>query len=114
MINAKQEFLNATSGDKVIAADLSFGNWDDVRTFILYRNYTQEEYDKLLAFLDVEYDNGYGSQNLHGTIWCADEVWIERGEYDGSEWYVRLQYPKDFLPIDKNRDRVAKLKRIIK
>ena len=40
-----------------------------------------------LATLDFEYDNGYGSQELFGEIIFKDGSWLERGEYDGSEWW---------------------------
>ena len=42
---------------------------------------------KQMEILDFEYDNGYGGQVLHGTIWMDDDTWVDRGEYDGSEWW---------------------------
>jgi len=40
-----------------------------------------------LALLDREYDDGFGGQELDGTIVFKDGTWLERGEYDGSEWW---------------------------
>jgi hypothetical protein len=43
--------------------------------------------------LDFEYDNGYGGQELYGTVWLVDETWLSRGEYDGSEWWEHNVLP---------------------
>ena len=40
-----------------------------------------------IARLDFEYDNGYGGQELFGTVVFKDGSWLDRGEYDGSEWW---------------------------
>jgi hypothetical protein len=48
-----------------------------------------------VALADKEYDDGYGSpkvcQDLQvvGTDW-----WLERHEYDGSEWWELKEHPK--------------------
>jgi hypothetical protein len=44
--------------------------------------------------LDFNYDNGYGGQELYGTIWYVDGTWSERGEYDGSEWWDYREVPE--------------------
>lgn len=50
---------------------------------------------KFLEKLDFKYDDGFGGQELFGTVWLNDnESWLERGEYDGSEWWVLKQLPK--------------------
>lgn len=45
------------------------------------------------------YNGGYGSQELYGIIWFKDGSWLERGEYDGSEWWEYKTTPEipDFL-----------------
>lgn len=99
MRNAKQEFLNTTAKFKVICAQIKImrnyydENKEDINA-ILPVDFTDEEYEKFLQDIDVEYDNGYGIQQLSGTIWCKDGVWIERGEYDGSEWWSVYSYPQ--------------------
>lgn len=95
--NAKQEFLNITKDYKIIAVNISFGeqSWNDnSEIFKLKPLYTQDEYDELLNFLDREYDAGYGGQELFGVIYCEDGVWMQRGEYDGSEWWDIFKYPE--------------------
>lgn len=56
--------------------------------------YTKADYDLFIKMLDVEYDDGYGGQELFGTIWLKDGTWMDRGEYDGSEWWEHQTCPK--------------------
>ena len=49
--------------------------------------------NEVLPKLDFEYNNGYGGQELTGTIWYADGTWSERGEYDGAEWWEYKRCP---------------------
>jgi hypothetical protein len=44
--------------------------------------------------LDFEYDQGFGAQHLHGTVWLTNHRWLTRGEYDGSEWWDLHVYPE--------------------
>jgi hypothetical protein len=44
--------------------------------------------------LDFSYNAGYGTQHLHGTVWLKDGTWLEREEYDGSEWWVYKKAPQ--------------------
>ena len=55
----------------------------------------------------MDYDSGYGSQQLFGTIWYKDGTWSTRGEYDGSEWWKYNscpELPKLLDRLDKVRD----------
>ena len=62
-------------------------------------DYTEEEYNKFKKQLDFNYDSGFGGQYLYGTIWMNDDkTWLERGEYDGSEWWNIKKLPE----INKN------------
>jgi hypothetical protein len=117
--NAKDEFLEATKNYKVIAAVISFGNnyyGGDKNEFKLNPLYTNEEYNDFLKFLNREYDAGYGGQELYGTIFCEDGVWMDRGEYDGSEWYDVHKYPDMIGHFDENKvlkyNRYNKLKHL--
>ena len=47
----------------------------------------------VLPRLEFDYHNGYGGQELEGTIWYSDDTWSERGEYDGSEWWEHRECP---------------------
>jgi hypothetical protein len=84
-----------------------------------YRSYknssTKDEWNEFLNKLDFEYDSGYGSQELFGTIWYEDGTWSDRGEYDGSEWYeyhMCPEVPSELKRIDRVRDN--KINEIIK
>ena len=41
----------------------------------------------------IDYDCGFGRQHIHGIIWLMDGTWLEREEYDGSEWWRHLECP---------------------
>jgi hypothetical protein len=118
IVNAKEEFLKITKDYKVIAANISFGDsWTvEEDRFKLKPLYTKKDYENFLHFLDREYDSGYGGQKLFGVIYCEDGVWIDRGEYDGSEWYNVHKYPslrESFDEVDVIKyERNKKLKRI--
>ena len=49
--------------------------------------YTTGTLEEILPLLDFDYDSGFGTQELFGTIWFADGSWADRYEYDGSEWW---------------------------
>lgn len=111
MANAKKELLERLEGARkhikkpfeVKAASIrtEYYQYDDTSNHILLREgYTQEEYDEFLEKLDFEYDSGYGSQHLFGTVWFNEpNIWMDRGEYDGSEWWEFNIYPEipDYL-----------------
>lgn len=63
---------------------------------VLPSNRTIEDEVKFLETLQsINYYSGYGIQELYGTIVFKDNSWLERGEYDGSEWWQRCQTPKE-------------------
>ena len=44
---------------------------------------------------DREYDDGYGGAEVNTHLIIAgDDWWLERGEYDGSEWWEFKTMPK--------------------
>ena len=48
----------------------------------------------------TNYDNGYGTMRFDGVITFKDSnVWYERNEYDGAEWWQRHKKPciEDYL-----------------
>ncbi len=116
-INAKDEFLYKLGKNKITGANISFGdhwydndNFKDDR-FVLKPLHSKEDYDNFLKFLDREYDNGYGSQDLFGIVLCEDGVWMQRNQYDGSEWWEVMKYPNirdvfdeiDVLKYERNK-----------
>ena len=74
--------------------------WDDNDNYvtptpiILKEGYTPTEFVEFMNKLDFEYDAGYGGQELFGTVWLTEDgTWLERGEYDGSEWWNYMKCP---------------------
>jgi hypothetical protein len=67
---------------------------ESFQKFKLKVNHTEEELESFLKSLDFEYDSGYGSQELFGTVWLEDGTWFTRGEYDGSEWWEYHKLPE--------------------
>ncbi len=98
-MNAKEEFIRVTKDFKVVCAEIDNNkSWYDAdeRTplHILKVGYSPEEYSKFLEAIDFKYDSGFGGQELFGTIWCENGIWLDRGEYDGSEWWDTHVYPE--------------------
>ena len=93
-MNAKLEFLNVTESNKLLCSTITISyDWNGGTTFNLKPGYTPEEYDLFINNLDFDYDDGFGSQHLFGTIWCDNGVWFDRHEYDGSEYWDFHKYP---------------------
>ncbi len=95
IMNAKEEFIYHTAGKIVKCATVQFDyDWcdedDEYDESVIYNlpvGYTPEEYEAFLQSIDRVYDNGYGGQELFGTIWYENGTWSDREEYDGSEWW---------------------------
>jgi hypothetical protein len=43
---------------------------------------------------DFDYDAGYGGTYVANLFVVGDDWWLERGEYDGSEWWEFKTLPK--------------------
>jgi hypothetical protein len=67
--------------------------YDTSVVIILNPNYSVNDYDNFLKAMNVEYNSGYGRQELYGYIWYNDGSWSERYEYDGSEWWEYKKCP---------------------
>jgi hypothetical protein len=51
--------------------------------------------DNFLTLADTNYDNGFGGTEIAGDLLVVGEDWwLERHEYDGSEWWEFKQIPK--------------------
>jgi len=45
---------------------------------------------------DIEYDDGYGGAEIaQDLLVVGSDFWLERHEYDGSEWWEFKQMPKE-------------------
>lgn len=99
MRNAKEEFLgmmktyNKTKYD-IKCANIYHGDniWcfkeeKEVGTHTLPVRHSTHDAEVFIDSLDFGYYSGYGGQELFGVVWFKDGTWLERGEYDGSEWW---------------------------
>ena len=99
-MNAKKELLDLLEevGTDVHCANVllhtRYVHGDESKEALLKVGYTLEEWYEFLDELDFDYDNGYGGQELFGTIWFTDGTYAVRGEYDGSEWWEHHKCPE--------------------
>ena len=100
MRNAREEFIkNVMSKGTVKCAGISCCG----TLILLEPDYSEDDFQTFLAALDLEYDSGYGSQELFGIVWMTDGTWFTRGEYDGAEWWEYHKCPE--IPADWTDDR---------
>jgi hypothetical protein len=98
--NAAEEFLEHTGDRQVLCATIYFGNptWACAEfaplEVNLPINFSEKQFTEFISKLDVNYDAGYGGQELFGTIWYTDDTWSSREEYDGSEWWNHNSVPE--------------------
>lgn len=51
-------------------------------------------WDNFKSIANIEYDAGYGSaQVAEDLLVVGKDFWLEREEYDGSEWWSYKEYP---------------------
>jgi hypothetical protein len=74
---------------RVVLVDTSF----DETKITLHDGHSLPAKVAFLQAIDIDYDNGYGSQWIQGTVWLSDGSWLERREYDGSEWWNHCTMP---------------------
>jgi len=91
-MNTKEELLAHIAGRKVIAMRVSKQIYRDPDIIVSYSE--GDDWAATLYRLDFDYDNGYGGQELYGTIWYSDGTWSDRGKYDGSEWWEHYSCPE--------------------
>ncbi len=103
MINARKEFEFALQKYKkqtgkqfhVVCAQVTFDDYNRKPCLAtLEVDYSAEDFFIFLDTLDFEYDSGFGEQKLFGTVWGMEGKWMERGEYDGREWWKFNKYPE--------------------
>jgi hypothetical protein len=94
-MNAKDEFINhlGCKYPKCAFIEHNPDFYGDSATYLLLVNFTAEQYSSFIESLDFGYNNGYGLQELYGTIWYKDGTWSDRWEYDGSEGWQHHSCP---------------------
>jgi hypothetical protein len=99
-MNAKKELLDLLEEVGTDIKCASIPHYDRYRlsspdrVVRLKVGYTPEEWHEFLSALDFDYDDGFGGQELFGTIWFTDGTYATRGEYDGSEWWEHHECPE--------------------
>lgn len=88
-----KEFVKSIAFAKIAYSD----DYGETSTSIeLHSNRTEQDERKFLETLAaIDYNEGYGSQELFGTIVFKNNTWLERAEYDGSEWWERRKLPTE-------------------
>ena len=62
-------------------------SFDDVKQVQVSEGYINKEWFKVKA-MTTNYDSGYGTAEIRlDLLIIGDGWWLERGEYDGSEWW---------------------------
>lgn len=98
--NIKDELLEKIADRTITYGILCLKLWyredsmnGEKRETFMWKFTSHEDFLSQLETLDRNYDSGYGSQELYGTIVFTDNSWLERGEYDGSEWWEDYSLP---------------------
>lgn len=57
-------------------------------------------WDNFKKLADVEYDDGYGGEEVATNLKIVGkDFWLERHDYDGSEWWEFKEFPNDNLGL---------------
>jgi hypothetical protein len=94
-MNAKKELLEILKKNNKTVDNI-------VAIIIKYElSYTKIIEINKIEQLDFNYYDGYGGQYLYGYVLLDDQDWLERHEYDGSEWWEYKKYPSYLLKEEK-------------
>ena len=89
-MNAKKELLEILKENNKTVDNI-------VAIFIKYElNYAKIIEINTIEQLDFNYNDG-GIQELYGYVLLDDQDWLERHDYDGSEWWEYKKYPSHLL-----------------
>lgn len=100
-MNLKQELLEKVKNYNLTILHISLykKEWDKEQFEGIAKCILDKEYDGDLSPLDFTYDNGFGWQEIYGTVYCKDAnnrpAWLTRQAYDGSEWF-QINYIPDY------------------
>ena len=92
-MNALKELYNVLENKEKVVSDIKVVNIAIAITNWNCKKIIHVKRVEDLPLLNVEYDDGYGSQELEGIVLFKDGTWLEREEYDGSEWWRYLTPP---------------------
>jgi len=98
-MNLLKETLEILKENNKIQADVWWCVLDEA-------HFSWKDFKKLA---DIDYDPGYGGNEIRLSLKVVgQDWWLERGEYDGSEWWEFKTLPKKpiahRIPIDLKGD----------
>lgn len=72
---------------------------EDVKAVIIRNRVSIDVKEFFETAKTINYDSGYGLNEIHmGLTIVGDDWWLERCEYDGSEWWEFRTLPVTSLP----------------
>lgn len=97
-----KEFMMRNLQEETLEAIKAVGkNIEDIAYCDIYKSDWRNEKDRTICIdnfdinaLNLKYDAGYGSQEIFGFIVFTDNSWLQRREYDGSEWWEYFKTPE--------------------
>ena len=103
-MNALNELIDVCKYNWKSLEDIDYWwvGWDDDNQCI-FNSDSIEIMKKFLNDNYSNYDNWWGSQELYWEIVFKDKTWLERWEYDGSEWWEYKKCPERKLSKDEVR-----------
>ena len=94
-MNAKNELLQELEGKNIKCAQIAHDYYRmEKKEINLKVNFSENDFKEFLNKLDFEYDDGFGTQELHGLVWLEDGTWLSRHEYDGAENWEHNKLPE--------------------
>lgn len=97
MINFKEETLKVLKEHGKTINDVVWVGNDEV----------EYSMTSLLNCWDVEYDNGFGGTEVdEDLLIVGKDWWLERDEYDGSEWW-------EFKSLPKRPDKIVEISSVL-
>lgn len=97
MLNLLQEIIEIIKGNGKSTDEIKFVgcNWEEwtSRGAVYYEYYMT--WDDFVSQVNRSYDDGYGSTLIKDNLQIVGKNWwLERHEYDGSEWWEFKSMPK--------------------
>ena len=84
-MNLLKETINVLTEHNLTSKDVVWVGNEEVKT----------NWENFAKIADVEYDHGFGSQQVATDLLIVGKNWwLERHEYDGSEWWEFKQMPQ--------------------
>lgn len=93
-MNAWEEIKDLVEGKTIVAAYIVIDtDYSTNKPYRVYFDLRVNPIETMEECLNFWYDSGYGEQELFGMVLFFDGSWLERGEYDGAEWWEYKKTP---------------------